>query len=83
MEPALSERKPDPLHDEIVDFATLLKGDLAQRFVEPHPPFKPRHSGVRARHSGPIKWPGCAWYQLLSRVQCTPNRGFSAVVVPR
>jgi hypothetical protein len=30
---AFSQRKTDPFHDKIMDFAALLKGDLAQRFV--------------------------------------------------
>src|SRR5260370_42507717 len=31
---ALSERKIDPLHDEIMDFASLFESDLAQSFVD-------------------------------------------------
>jgi len=31
---ALSERKVNPLHDEIMDFAALFEGGLSQRFVD-------------------------------------------------
>ena len=31
---ALPERKIDPLHDEIMDFAALFEGGLSQRFVD-------------------------------------------------
>jgi hypothetical protein len=31
---ALSERKIDPLHDEIMDFAALFEGGLPQRFID-------------------------------------------------
>jgi hypothetical protein len=31
---ALPERKVDPLHDEIMDFAALFEGGLSQRFVD-------------------------------------------------
>ena len=31
---ALPERKIDPLHDEIMDFASLFEGSLSQRFVD-------------------------------------------------
>jgi hypothetical protein len=43
---ALSQRKADPLHDKIMEFAAFLEGGLAQRFV-PWPTNLLRTTGFR------------------------------------
>ena len=47
---ALPERKIDPLHDEIMDFAALFEGGLSQRFVD-------RFGQVQARMDDIGPWP--------------------------
>jgi hypothetical protein len=47
---ALPERKIDPLHDEIMDFATFFEGGLSQRFVD-------RFGQVQARMDDIWPWP--------------------------
>src|SRR2546425_9242096 len=44
---ALSERKTDPFHDEIMDFAALLEGDLAKRFIDRFGQVKARMDALR------------------------------------
>jgi hypothetical protein len=47
---ALPERKIDPLHDEVMDFAALFEGGLSQRFVD-------RFGQVQARMDDIWPWP--------------------------
>ena len=47
---ALPERKIDPLHDEIMDFAALFEGSLSQRFLD-------RFGQVQARMDDIGPWP--------------------------
>ena len=57
---ALPERKIDPLHDEIMDFAALFESGLSQRFVD-------RFGQVQARMDDIWPWPASSGLRGLAR----------------